>query len=66
VLNSRKEAFRSTAENKSKDPLIVSIVRMSPKIVRTVVGFTPLAPFKDLIGESFDKMVNAALNEKPQ
>jgi hypothetical protein len=44
----------------------VSLVKMSPKIARTIIGFTPLAPFSNLIGESFDNMVKAALDGKPQ
>jgi hypothetical protein len=63
--NGVNEEKKKTIREKLKS-VAVSLVRMSPKIARTVVGFTPLAPFKDLIGESFDKMVNAALNEKPQ
>jgi tyrosyl-tRNA synthetase len=35
-----------------------SLVRMSPKIARTVINFTPLAPFSDLVEEGFEKMVS--------
>lgn len=41
-----------------------SLVKMSPKIARTVINFTPLAPLSGLIGESFENMVNAIMNEQ--
>lgn len=40
----------------------VALVKISPKIARTIIGFTPLAPFSNLVGESFENMVNSALN----
>jgi hypothetical protein len=39
-----------------------ALVKMSPKIARVIIGFTPLAPFGDLIGETFDSMVQGALS----
>jgi len=33
------------------------LVKASPRIARAVIPFTPLAPFTDLIGESFESIV---------
>jgi hypothetical protein len=41
--------------------LAKSLVKMSPTIARTVVGFTPLAPFSNLVGETFEAMIQDRL-----
>ncbi len=46
------------------EAMAVRLVRMSPKIAKTVVGLTPLAPFKDLVREAFEGMVKAILDEQ--
>lgn len=41
-----------------------NLVKMSPKIAQTVINFTPLAPLSGLIGEAFENMVKAVLDEQ--
>jgi hypothetical protein len=65
LRNGMDQEKKKTIREKLKS-VAVALVKMSPKIARTIIGFTPLAPFSNLIGESFENMVNAALNGKPQ
>jgi hypothetical protein len=39
----------------------MAIVKASPKIAKTLVSFTPLAPFSELVGETFESMVQNAV-----
>jgi hypothetical protein len=40
------------------------LVKASPRIARAIIPFTPLAPFADLIGESFESIVEAAMQSQ--
>jgi hypothetical protein len=58
---------RSIDENKKKGihgklkALATALAKASPSIARTIIGFTPLAPFSELIGDTFEEMVQSAL-----
>jgi len=54
------EQKRMTVRERLKS-VAVALVKMSPKIARTVIGFTPLAPFS-LVGEAFENMVKSVLS----
>lgn len=41
--------------------LAVTLAKASPPIAKTIIGFTPLAPFSELIGDAFESMVQGAL-----
>jgi hypothetical protein len=42
--------------------LAVALAKASPTIAKTIIGFTPLAPFSGLIGDAFESMVQGALD----
>ena len=56
VPTGTKETVRERLKEVAK-----SLVRMSPNIARVALGFTPLAPFSNLAGDAFEKMVQVAL-----
>ena len=64
-----KDLSQGVTEQKKKTiherlkSVAMGLVKMSPNIARTIIGFTPLAPFSNLIGETFDNMVNSAMNK---
>lgn len=41
-----------------------ALVKVSPKIAQTLIGFSPLAPFSRDIGETFEVIVESVLNNK--
>jgi len=58
-----KEEKRMTTIREKLKGVALSLVKLSPKIARTLAGFTPLAPFSELIGEGFDKMIEGAIKQ---
>jgi len=42
-----------------------AIVKASPKFAEKIVSMTPLAPFSELIGDAFEKIVADVLKENP-
>lgn len=57
VTDQKKKSIRERLKS-----VAIALVKMSPKIARTIISFTPLAPFSNLVGEAFENMVNSALN----
>jgi len=55
----KKRRLRNSLES-----MAISLVKMSPKIAKLVVGATPFAFSADLVGEAFENMVKAVLKEQ--
>jgi hypothetical protein len=56
VNREKKETIRERLKG-----VATALVKMSPKIARTILNVTPLAPFSNLVEEAFNSMVKAAL-----
>ena len=56
----KEEEKKTTIREKLKG-VAVSLVKLSPKIARAIASSTPLAPFSELIGEGFDKIIERVL-----
>ncbi len=58
VDEDKKQGIR----NKLKD-VAVALARASPNVAKTIINLTPLAPFSQLIGDTFENMVQTALKK---
>ena len=58
VDEDKKQGIR----NRLKD-IAITLARASPNVAKTIVNLTPLAPFSQLIGETFENMIQTALKK---